>query len=161
MEHMGFEPTASTMRMWRAPNCANAPKNGSNGARTHDLSRVRRTLIPAELCFHAIYYSICRKKIKRRLVFFQINMKIEKASVPHSHFPRHRQQGIGVFPAVDGSLDQKLLFCVGSSHGEQDNGPAVPGEGCSSGKGQGPVPAADITLYDRRMRESTEISGSL
>lgn len=27
-------------------------KNGSNGARTHDLSRVRRTLIPAELCFH-------------------------------------------------------------------------------------------------------------
>ena len=28
-------------------------KNGSNGARTHDLSRVRRTLIPAELCFHA------------------------------------------------------------------------------------------------------------
>ena len=26
-------------------------KNGSNGARTHDLSRVRRTLIPAELCF--------------------------------------------------------------------------------------------------------------
>ena len=25
MEHMGFEPTASTMRMWRAPNCANAP----------------------------------------------------------------------------------------------------------------------------------------
>ena len=29
--------------------CGN--KNGSNGARTHDLSRVRRTLIPAELCF--------------------------------------------------------------------------------------------------------------
>ena len=27
-------------------------KNGSNGARTHDLSRVRRTLIPAELYFH-------------------------------------------------------------------------------------------------------------
>ena len=58
MEHMGFEPTTSTMQMWRAPNCANAPdrrficgKNGSNGARTHDLSRVRRTLIPAELCF--------------------------------------------------------------------------------------------------------------
>ena len=25
VEHMGFEPTASTMRMWRAPNCANAP----------------------------------------------------------------------------------------------------------------------------------------
>ena len=27
-------------------------KNGSNGDRTHDLSRVRRTLIPAELYFH-------------------------------------------------------------------------------------------------------------
>ena len=88
-------------------------------------------------------------------------MKIEKASVPHPHFPRHREQGIGVFPAVDGSLDQKLLFCVEISHGEQDNGPAVPGEGCGSGKGQGPVPAADIMLYDRRIRESTEISGSL
>lgn len=25
MEHIGFEPTASTMRMWRASNCANAP----------------------------------------------------------------------------------------------------------------------------------------
>ena len=32
-------------------------KNGSNGARTRDLSRVRRTLIPAELCFHTDYYS--------------------------------------------------------------------------------------------------------
>ena len=28
-------------------------KNGSKEARTPDLSRVRRTLIPAELCFHA------------------------------------------------------------------------------------------------------------
>ena len=27
LEHMGFEPTASTMRMWRAPNCANAPSH--------------------------------------------------------------------------------------------------------------------------------------
>ncbi len=26
--------------------------HGNNGTRTHDLSRVRRTLIPAELCFH-------------------------------------------------------------------------------------------------------------
>ena len=25
LEHIGFEPTASTMRMWRAPSCANAP----------------------------------------------------------------------------------------------------------------------------------------
>jgi hypothetical protein len=40
--------------------------SGSNGARTRDLSRVRRTLIPAELCFHIIYYStlksICNMK---------------------------------------------------------------------------------------------------
>ena len=27
MEHTGFEPVASTMRMLRAPNCANAPHN--------------------------------------------------------------------------------------------------------------------------------------
>ena len=69
MEHMGFEPTASTMRMLRAPNCANAPfieKNGSNGARTHDLSRVRRTLIPAELCFHKHYYTTIFGKINRK-----------------------------------------------------------------------------------------------
>ena len=25
MEHTGFEPVTSTMRMWRAPSCANAP----------------------------------------------------------------------------------------------------------------------------------------
>lgn len=40
-------------------------KNGSNGARTHDLSRVRRTLIPAELCFHMKYYSTLFSKCKR------------------------------------------------------------------------------------------------
>ena len=39
-------------------------KNGSNGARTHDLSRVRRTLIPAELCFHVEYYSTPERKCK-------------------------------------------------------------------------------------------------
>ena len=63
MEHMGFEPTASTMRMWRAPNCANAPGYGSKEARTPDLSRVRRTLIPAELCFHTHYYSTLFQEI--------------------------------------------------------------------------------------------------
>ena len=26
MEHMGLEPTTSTLPVWRAPNCANAPK---------------------------------------------------------------------------------------------------------------------------------------
>ena len=31
VEHIGFEPTASTMRMWRAPNCANAPKMEAMG----------------------------------------------------------------------------------------------------------------------------------
>ena len=25
MEYTGFEPVASTMRMWRAPSCANTP----------------------------------------------------------------------------------------------------------------------------------------
>ncbi len=43
----------------------NATKNGSKGARTPDLSRVRRTLIPAELCFHALYYITCTEKINR------------------------------------------------------------------------------------------------
>ena len=37
---------------------------GSNGARTHDLSRVRRTLIPAELCFHTRHYSTLKQKCK-------------------------------------------------------------------------------------------------
>ena len=41
-----------------------ALKNGSNGARTHDLSRVRRTLIPAELCFHTRHYSTLKQKCK-------------------------------------------------------------------------------------------------
>lgn len=47
-----------------------AQKNGSNGARTHDLSRVRRTLIPAELCFHVYYYSINIKKSKKFIKTF-------------------------------------------------------------------------------------------
>lgn len=45
-------------------------KNGSNGARTHDLSRVRRTLIPAELCFHKIYYSTLIRKVNFENKFF-------------------------------------------------------------------------------------------
>ena len=55
MEYTGFEPVASTMRMLRAPNCANTPyilfweagcgfPHGNNGARTHDLPLVRRAL---------------------------------------------------------------------------------------------------------------------
>ena len=46
--------------------CGN--KNGSNGARTHDLSRVRRTLIPAELCFHVFYYSRLARECKKKIV---------------------------------------------------------------------------------------------
>ena len=33
-------------------------KNGSKGARTLGLPLVRRALIPAELCFHGIHYSM-------------------------------------------------------------------------------------------------------
>ena len=56
MEYTGVEPVASTMRMLRAPNCANTPyiiisgsrsfgfPYGNNGARTHDLPLVRRAL---------------------------------------------------------------------------------------------------------------------
>ena len=43
--------------------------SGSNGARTRDLSRVRRTLIPAELCFHICYYSPFAEK-------YNLNLKI-------------------------------------------------------------------------------------
>ena len=46
------------------PDGRRALKNGSNGARTHDLSRVRRTLIPAELCFHTRHYSTLKQKCK-------------------------------------------------------------------------------------------------
>ncbi len=35
-----------------------ATKNGSKGARTLGLPLVRRALIPAELCFHVIHYSM-------------------------------------------------------------------------------------------------------
>ena len=39
----------------RAAPCGAAAKfSGANGDRTHDLSRVRRTLIPAELWLHVL-----------------------------------------------------------------------------------------------------------
>ena len=41
-------------------------KNGSKGARTPGLSRVRRTLIPAELCFHVYYFNTVLKKCNRK-----------------------------------------------------------------------------------------------
>ena len=37
MEHTGLEPVTSTLPVWRAPSCANAPKNGNKGTRTHGL----------------------------------------------------------------------------------------------------------------------------
>ena len=69
MEYTGFEPVASTMRMLRAPNCANTPyliisgnrfcgfPYGNNGARTHDLPLVRRAL--SQLSYVSISYK-CR-----------------------------------------------------------------------------------------------------
>ena len=67
-------------------------KNGSNGARTHDLSRVRRTLIPAELCFHETNYST--KKIKVNDLYFhsRSDFMAEQAeyspSNQHIHYPK-------------------------------------------------------------------------
>ena len=66
MEYTGFEPVASTMRMLRAPNCANTPyilfweagcgfPHGNNGARTHDLPLVRRAL--SQLSYVSIEWS--------------------------------------------------------------------------------------------------------
>ena len=43
-------------------------KNGSNGARTHDLSRVRRTLIPAELCFQKSFLTRGQYSTKWKLL---------------------------------------------------------------------------------------------
>ena len=40
-------------------------KNGSKGARTLDLPLVRRTLIPAELCFHKHIISYSRAEGKK------------------------------------------------------------------------------------------------
>ena len=42
-----------------------AKKNGSKGARTLGLPLVRRALIPAELCFHIIYYNRMAFNCKR------------------------------------------------------------------------------------------------
>ena len=55
-------------------------KNGSNGARTHDLSRVRRTLIPAELCFHTNYYSPFLPKINHDFYHILRNFHIQTNS---------------------------------------------------------------------------------
>ena len=45
--------------------------SGSNGARTHDLSRVRRTLIPAELCFRTNgIIALLKKDCKRKFTEF-------------------------------------------------------------------------------------------
>ena len=48
--------------------CVLNKENGSKEARTPDLSRVRRTLIPAELCFHGFYYSTLTEKSKQKFV---------------------------------------------------------------------------------------------
>ena len=75
-------------------------KNGSNGARTHDLSRVRRTLIPAELCFHSNNYSIIWQKCKEFLekakkygnaVFISVSVFLQRAQ-PHLE-PKTQKKG--------------------------------------------------------------------
>ena len=58
----------------------NLKQNGSKEARTPDLSRVRRTLIPAELCFHASYYSTCKKKCKSFLGY-HANCSVLRTSI--------------------------------------------------------------------------------
>ena len=81
MEYTGFEPVASTMRMLRAPNCANTPyilfweagcgfPHGNNGARTHDLPLVRRALsqlsyVSATGYYYNTNYPKCIDKINK------------------------------------------------------------------------------------------------
>ena len=50
----GIEPPSPAWEAGILPMNYTCKKDGSNGARTHDLSRVRRTLIPAELCFRLL-----------------------------------------------------------------------------------------------------------
>ncbi len=60
--------------------------SGSKGARTPDLSRVRRTLIPAELCFHVLYCITLLKKCKRKSKIFHIFFRAAPKSIkklPH------------------------------------------------------------------------------
>ncbi len=51
MEHTGFEPVASTMRMLRAPNCANAP------------GVFIRLLLYADLIQNLIYHKIMKMSL--------------------------------------------------------------------------------------------------
>ena len=87
MEIAGFEPGPIRCERIALPaELYPQKKNGSKEARTPDLSRVRRTLIPAELCFHMEYYSTLSGKCKRisgRLVvnWLYINDSSETAGI--------------------------------------------------------------------------------
>ena len=66
MEYTGFEPVASTMRMWRAPSCANTPELIWSGKPDAPVLRWKQrgsnpwppasqaSALPAELCFRAV-----------------------------------------------------------------------------------------------------------
>ena len=49
LEHIGFEPTASTMRMWRAPSCANAPNTVIILQRSLKVNEKIKCLISSEI----------------------------------------------------------------------------------------------------------------
>ena len=56
-------------------------KNGSKEARTPDLSRVRRTLIPAELCFQKLPTNIILSQLSNmsssnEKIFFQVTARL-------------------------------------------------------------------------------------
>ncbi len=95
MEYTGFEPVASTMRMLRAPNCANTPDdNGNNGARTHDLPLVRRALSQLSYVSTSVVYYITHWHRCIDLIF------------PFSVFPHycHRLHMLGAVPFLNYSF---------------------------------------------------------
>ena len=57
LEYTGFEPVASTMRMWRAPNCANTPQWKQRGSNPWPPAS-QASALPAELCFH-LFLALC------------------------------------------------------------------------------------------------------
>ena len=63
MEHTGFEPVTSTLPVWRAPNCANAPNGCPN---KHLFVQARYMLIQLHDSALYGYYNTIYREVKAR-----------------------------------------------------------------------------------------------
>ncbi len=62
MEHTGFEPVALTMRMLRAPNCANAPRFFGIDIRFDVHQSTDGTIVAhSNKDFNSFFYIYCKK----------------------------------------------------------------------------------------------------